>query len=306
MKSQFLDLALFRDWLSEKKNLAESSSYVYLESVNRFLTSNPDVDSLEAYNDFIIKNSVKKRCYHYYAALRLFIEFKVQDTGVRARLIEGLIHPVLKKDVKQERKYLSEDEIIDVINHLESPKHRVIALIQELTGVRAGDIMRLKRDNIVPEVYNGRPTIRLNISGKGGKRNVVYVHDEVAQELIMDYISTVYNFDDYYFIELGKMKGRHGQLESPFRMFRMNYVWYWADLKQALQSCGVKREDFASHDFRRCFARRVWSKYKDIHVLQGLLNHSNPAVTLRYLEMSGLKNVDYHYAMQMGDEKETK
>jgi site-specific recombinase XerD len=87
-------------------------------------------------------------------------------------------------------------------------------------------------------------------------------------------------------------------LPDSVKMFRYNYDEYWKDLKMALQSCGYAPKDFATHDMRRCFARRVWERYKDIHVLQSMLNHSDPKVTLKYLEQSGLKNVDYHYDMQ--------
>jgi site-specific recombinase XerD len=85
----------------------------------------------------------------------------------------------------------------------------------------------------------------------------------------------------------------------------MNYTHYWQDLKEAMQSCGVNFNDWATHDMRRAFARRAWSRYKDIHVLQGLLHHANPATTMRYLEQSGLANIDYHYDMQMKEEDNT-
>ena len=78
----------------------------------------------------------------------------------------------------------------------------------------------------------------------------------------------------------------------------MNYQWYWADLKQALHKNKISREEFATHDLRRCFARRAWERYKDIYVLKGLLNHVDPKTTLRYLDQSGLKNIDYLREMQ--------
>ena len=94
------------------------------------------------------------------------------------------------------------------------------------------------------------------------------------------------------------MKGREGALFSDYKMIRMNYMWYWKDLKQALITNGINKKDFATHDLRRCFARRAWERYKDIHVLKNLLNHSKVETTLRYLEQSGLKNIDYFEDMQ--------
>ena len=61
---------------------------------------------------------------------------------------------------------------------------------------------------------------------------------------------------------------------------------------------GIDVTAFATHDFRRCYARRVWTRYKDVHVLQELLNHVNPATTMRYLKQSGMQNIDYHKEMQ--------
>jgi len=78
----------------------------------------------------------------------------------------------------------------------------------------------------------------------------------------------------------------------------MNYQWYWIDLKQALNSAGINRDDFATHDFRRCFARRNWDKFKDVLILQKALRHKDPKTTLRYLEQSGLDTIDIHYEMQ--------
>ena len=302
MKISIFDLPLFENFLKEKHSLSDSTVFVYVRSVERFLSENPDIENLDAYNNFIIKVSFKKRCPHYYSALKSFIEYKFGESAVKTKLVKGLIRPKERYDIVRERKHLNENQIFDVINQLDSPKHRIIALIQSLTGVRAGDIMRLKRgDNnsgILSELYNNKPVLRLNIIGKRRKRNVIFIHDKIAQELIMEYITNNINFNDYYFIELGKMKNRSGEHNEEHALIRMNYNWYWNDLKQALQTCGVNRQDFATHDFRRCFARRAWEKYKDIHVLQSLLNHADPKVTLRYLEQSGLKNVDYHYEMQ--------
>jgi len=306
MKAGLMDLSLYKMFLIEKKMIAESTTTSYVRSLSAFLKTNPDIDNLEDYNNCIIKYAIKKRCYHFYYALKSFIEYKIEDKTIREKLLTEMIKPQLKQDIVRERKYLTEEQIFDVINSLQTEKHKVVALIQTLTGIRAGDILRLKRDNIVPEVYKEHNVLRLNITGKGRKRNVVYIHDEIAQQVILDYVTNNYNYDEYYFIELGKMKGREGNVNNEFSLITMNYLWYWNDLKEALQRNLIRREDFASHDFRRCYARRVWTKWKDIQVLQNLLNHAEPATTMRYLQQSGLKNIDYSRIMQLGEEKEEK
>ena len=298
IKSHITDPSLFENWLRERKGLSESSIYTYLKSIERFLVSDPDLENLEDYNKFLVEVSIKKRCTHFYSAIRSFIEFKIADASTKNKLLDGLVKPKMRNDLKRERKHLSEDELLNVINYLEEEKHRIIALIQMLTGVRAGDVFRLKYGQIVPEVYKGDPTLKLVITGKGEKRNVVYIHDKVAQQLIMNYVTNNFGEDDYYFLNYSPFKARPGTKENEFTFTKMNYLRFWRDLKQALQIAGVDKEDFATHDFRRCFARRFWERFKDVHKLQQVLNHRDPKVTLRYLEQSGLHNIDYHFEMQ--------
>lgn len=286
--------ALFEEWLREKKQIKELSIYIYTRVINKFVTEYDDIENLENYNKFLIKYSIKGKAYHYYAALKRFIEYKITDTSQRHKMIEGLIKTEMNPN-RRERKHLEEKEIIQIINNLEVPKHKIIAIIQETTGVRAGDILRVKRGNIIPEIYEGKNVLKIIIYGKGNKKNVVYIHDENIQALIIDFIVKNFMHEKYYFIE--KRKGKNNDFEEE-RLYSRNYGKYYRDTKNAIQKAGLNYEDFSTHDYRRCYARRVWSKYKDLHILQELLNHANPSTTMLYLKTSGLKNIDYHKEMQ--------
>ena len=230
--------------------------------------------------------------------MKSFIEYYIEDAGSRAILIDNLIKPEIPSNIKRERKYLEEDEIIGIINNMKHMKHKIIALIQDLTGVRAGDVFRIRRGNIIPEIYEDKNVLRVIIEGKGKKRNVVFIHDDMIQTLIIDYIVKNVNDTDYYFID---HKRRILDINYRDRKLQIsNYKKYYKDLKQAMYKLGIDAKSFATHDYRRCYARRAWTKYKDVHVLQELLNHQNPATTMRYLKQSGMQNIDYHKEMQNG------
>lgn len=292
-----MEASLFREYLENKiPPLSSSTIKQYYNTISRFLATNPDIESLDAYNKFIIDGAIKKRCWHYFPVVRAFINYRITKKSVKESLLLNLIRPKMYRDIVVERKYLSEETIFNIINNLKEPKHKIIALIQSLTGVRVGDILRLKYGGIHPETYENKPVLRLNIVGKGRKRNVVYIHDVVAQNLIMEYISYNMGINDYHFLNVKKF--RKGQSTDDDSVANVNYKWFWYDLKQALEKAGVDKDAFSTHDFRRCFARRVWEKYKDVFVLQKLLNHQDPAVTFRYLSQSGLQNIDYHGEMQ--------
>jgi len=297
MKSHMTDIPLFRLWLENNSVLSDSSVYTYVKSIERFVKDNPNLKKINDYNDFLIKLTIKKRSTHYYYALRKFVEFKINDSNLKKNILNSMVKPRMRFDTVRERRHLSEQQIYEVINLLEE-KHRIIALIQNITGVRIGDILKLRRDDILSETYKDKPVVRFNITGKGGRKNTVFIHDMIAQNVILNYTNFHFNHEDYSFLELGKTKNRYGQTNNEDKLIKMNYWWYWANLKEALQSTGINKKDFATHDFRRCFARRAWEINPDIHRLQSLLNHSDPKVTLRYLEQSGLKNIDYHYEMQ--------
>lgn len=298
MKFHVTDLALFEVYLRERKSLSDSSINVYVSAIGKFLLSNPEQENIEEYNNFIIKHAIKKKSLHFYSILKTFIEFKISDSTLKKKILENLIKPKENRNIVRNRRYLSEEQILEVVNNLDSEKHRVIALIQTLTGVRAGDVLRVKKEQVIPEEYKGKPVLRFNLKGKGNKLYTIFIHDDVIQQLVMDYISSNDGVGDYYFLEASKFKNRNKNLNNEFLLTRMNYGWYWADLKQALQTAGVSKTEFATHDFRRCFSRRVWEKYTDIYKLQKALNHSDPKTTMRYLEHSGLQNIDLHYDMQ--------
>lgn len=299
MKAALMDLPMFRMYLMEKTTLAEGSIRMYTEGIKQFLAGNPDIDKLEDYNNFVIRTAVKKRATYVYSALKHFIKFMSLEPSVKENLIENMIKPEIKDPIIT-RVYLPDEKRIDVINHLEREKHQVVALIQNLTGVRAGDILRLRKGRLFYEEQDGQPVIRLDLIGKRKKKINTHIFDKTVQDILVYYITQVNEqlMEEYYFLESSKAKGREGQFENEELMVKMNYQWYWADLKQALQKAGVDNTQFATHDFRRCFSREIWEKYKDLQILQRALQHTNPMTTIRYLNQSGMQNKDILKDMQ--------
>ncbi|MFW6243328.1 MAG: tyrosine-type recombinase/integrase [bacterium] len=292
------DAQLYEHYLIEKKNLAQTSRYLYVQTIEKFISESKDLIDIDSYNRFIIKYGIKKRSNYVYSVLKSFIEYYVDDAATRTILIENLIKPEIPSNIKRERKYLEEEEIIGIINNMKHMKHKVIALIQDLTGVRAGDVLKIVRGNIIPEIYEEKNVLRIIIEGKGKKRNVVFIHDDMVQTLIIDYIIKNINDTGYYFLDHKKAITDMNYMERKLHI--SNYKKYYKDLKQAMYRLGIDFKSFATHDYRRCYARRAWSRYKDAHVLQELLNHQNPATTMRYLKQSGMQNIDYHREMQNG------
>ena len=299
MKSELMDSVFFKEFLENEKMMAATTVRAYGIMLNAFLKENPEIDNYEHYNDFIIKKSFKKRSYYAYYVLINYINFKFKDNRkLKTTLIENLRKPKMALNIKRERRNLEPEKILEIISRIKEEKHQIIALIQKLTGLRAGDILRIKKGRILTETYKEETILRIAAVGKREKRVVVEIFDKVAQEAILSYINNLskYHLEDYYFIEISKV--RHNPGVTFVQLYLNNFNHYFADLKQALNSCGIMKEEFATHDFRRDFAKKVWMKYKNLLILQKILGHSDPKTTTRYLNLEGWDMIDVHKEMQ--------
>ncbi len=63
---------------------------------------------------------------------------------------------------------------------------------------------------------------------------------------------------------------------------RMDRVTAYRIIRYACKRAGV-RENIGTHSLRKTFGYHFYKKYNDIAMLQKILNHSSPAVTMRYI-----------------------
>ena len=201
IKAELIDLPLFMDWMNKKGTLNSHSIRNYYSAIECFLAKNPDIDSLEHYNSFLVEHTIKKRSTLMPHAIRAFIRFKfAMNRDTMDYLLDGLIPIRRQLDYVTEKRYLEPKQLFDVINNMDEERHKVLAIVQMITGVRAGDIIKLRKGNIMVENYEGKLVVKLAIVGKGNKRNVVYIHDSTVQQILLDYISLNIEDDGYYFM----------------------------------------------------------------------------------------------------------
>jgi integrase len=291
----------YRMYLDAETNISSSTASQYCFAVGAYLkeTKPSEVNDANSYNTFIIKHCMKKRSVSYYYALKNYIKWKYKGEEKKT-LLEKLQIPKFFDDIKpeRERRSLTETQRIEIINDMENRKHRVVAFIQNTTGVRSGDVFRLAKPlGIIDEQdEKGNLYLKLNIVGKGGKRNPVPIYDPIIAQMIFDYISSSFCVDPYYFLTKEYEKAGDGRMES---LFRRNYQNYRKDLKQACKKHGYASNEFDTHDFRRGWGRDAYLRFdKDPHILQLLLRHKDPKTTFRYLRHSGLDVDDMHREMQ--------
>lgn len=282
--------------------LSPGTAKEYSATVGRFLNRKPDIKDPEEYNKFLTETgAVKRHTYNYFYALKKYAEYKLDKKSEIDAIVKNmkLIKPSLQ-DRKTERAQLSDEKINTVINKLETLKHQLMARIQHETGLRISSVLWLRVKDVSNEVEaDGTPIIRLFVRAKGGKTKTTYIFNPILISELNIFIkeySTIISLPEegiyeteYVFLELVKQKKHMLTIITEYSAMQTCYQKYWLDLKQALGSENIDAKAFASHDFRRGFARVFYIKTgKNIVALMEALGHTRIETTVRYLKDSGL------------------
>ena len=289
MKSDITDAALFRMSL-EKLNLRDGTINLYSDVITEFLLEYNEVDNIDYYNTFLKEHTFDKRSSYYFYAIRNFIKWKVLDFGKKNLILKNLLKPKNEDPVKPSI-YITPSKRAEVINNIKDPLYKLIFEIQNETGARIGDILKLKRGSINFENYNGVLALKIDIVGKRGKRNPKWIFDRKIQDDVIKFIEEEYLDDYYYFIDFNDK--RHHKKTTEHMVIRTVYNWCWQALKIACYQSGVDPTLFSTHDFRRTKSRDIWNDDvlgKDPQLLQNFLGHAQVSTTLRYIKNSGLSN----------------
>ena len=153
----------------------------------------------------------------------------------------------MKAEYALERKV---DEVLDLL----TPGNRLVMRACMTTGLRVGDVLRLRPSQLRPQFYITEQ--------KTGKRRRVNLPAALLDDL------RAASGPEWVF------SGR------DWRKHRTRQA-VWKDVRRA---CAAMRmpEHFTPHSTRKCYAVALLAKYGDLARVQRALNHSSPAVTAIY------------------------
>jgi len=333
MKAHPTDIPLFAEYL-KSKDMAENTISNYLGILNTFLSTSPDIDNHEPYMDYLISTAIKKRCVQNVYALINYVKFKFGDDKQTAtRIIEVIKErKIRQKDpIKYANKQpLTNEELTRVIEAMKQEKHKIMCYVMYETGLRIGDVFRIRKGSIFWEQIKGRNALKINAQTKGSKERVVWILNEVVAKIVFDFVMVTDYGTDYIFtfdrnknkeylkhklsiasksLDRGKtarMGGISTIGDTEFWIRKNNYLMFLKDLKSAMIKCNIDRERFSTHSFRRMYARRVWDTFRDIYLLKELLGHSDINTSARYLRTDGQMVIDAIEKLQLGDDTANK
>jgi integrase len=253
----------FQEWLRNNTTLMERTILNYTRTMERFFSEHNEL-TVENINKFITSHTRNTRTYYIKYAFRFYLIFSGKPEMYRD------IVKVKERPKKKAGIYLSKEELIDIVNNIDSIRYRFVALIQYLTGTRAGDLLRFTSDNMMEKDNN--IILRL-YEAKGGKEQMLFIPPRFADHVKQFIINTG-----------SKRPFLEGQSENLRKLVDNNYRYYYEALKVSANKLGFK--GFTSHDFRRNLANNAFDETKDIRIVQKILGHSNFTTTLRYIKNS--------------------
>jgi site-specific recombinase XerD len=279
---------------SLKNNVTEATykSYYYVLSrfVNYFrIIHIDDLKSLtpkdiESYMEFLIKdaNNIEKAKNSANAHFRIIKAFCNWLLLERKYIQNSPCFGVKRyKEAKTLKVYLTKEERDSIILSEKDIKHKAILSLLLYTGIRVGEIVKIKRQDITEN--------HLLIHGKGRKERQVIINSYVL-DLINKYLNSRNDDCEFLFVSkkgFGNTAGRvHGLTTQAIRDI-VNNAKFKANID--IKKC----KKITPHTLRRTFSIRLVQDQKaSAFQIQKVLGHSSILTTQRYLEPAGAEIAD--------------
>jgi site-specific recombinase XerD len=160
-------------------------------------------------------------------------------------------------------------EIKTLIDGVKNIKHRSIIMMLYSTGMRLGEIAKVK----ITDIDSKNMRIKV-VQGKGAKDRYTILSEQVLVELRAYYI--IYKPKVYLFN--GSRPGK------PISMRNIQHL-----VQKALAQVGLDSKNYTVHTIRHSFATHLVDNGTDLHTVKELLGHSNLQTTLRYLHLTATR-----------------
>lgn len=161
-------------------------------------------------------------------------------------------------------KVLSEKEVVGILNAVHNLKHKAMLLLVYSAGLRAGELINLRIDDIDGE------QMRVFVRGGKGKKDRVTILSKKALETLREYFK---KFRPKEYLFEGQFGGKYSD-SSLRRVFGT-----------ALKKAGISKK-VTLHSLRHSFATHLLETGVDMRYIQMLLGHSSSKTTEIYTHIT--------------------
>ncbi|WP_379133670.1 tyrosine-type recombinase/integrase [Paenibacillus sp. sgz500958] len=242
----------------------------YCSQVERFVNYVREVDNTNRIQEYSRTNRIQvyslslldRKCSHAYINQAISaIKFYYQ----KVLLEDEQVSYVRPKKENKLPNVMSMQEVMLILKSTANLKHRAILYLTYSSGLRVGEVVRLRFQDIDPE----RRTLHVR-QGKGRKDRVTIL-SSAAFEIVEQYVSQ-YRPQEWLFP--GQIGGKHITERSVQKCF-----------DQALEASGIPKQ-VSLHSLRHSFATHLLEGGIDIRYIQELLGHQSSRTTERYTHVS--------------------
>ena len=219
-------------------------------------------------------NSVRNHLHTLYAFLRYLTNNDVLPADILQKKIRIKLPEVLPRAIPVE-------DLQQILQAITSIRDRALILLLLHTGMRIGELLRVKLSDIV----QSERKILLYLGEKNLHGRVVY-YSSVAEQALKKWLAIRQTMSEYLFY------GYAGQ--------ELSYVAAWMIMQEAVQKAGFEGKGYSLHSLRHTFATNMLNAGLRLEVLQQLLGHLTIDITLRYARISDVTREDaYFKAMEI-------
>ena len=161
--------------------------------------------------------------------------------------------------------FMNEDEVNRFLNAIDSfefsenlaYRNRLILKIIIYTGIRVSEMLNLK----IKDIFKEDDIYMLQIRGKGNKPRVVMIKCNIIENDLQNWLNQrVCNSDILVFNQKGD---------------RLTQAYVSRIVENILISAGIRKEKNGAHMLRHSFATLLYSKHKDLILVQEALGHAD-------------------------------
>ena len=161
-------------------------------------------------------------------------------------------------------KVLTEKEVAAILNSVHNLKHKAMLLLVYSSGLRAGELINLKVNDIDSE------QMRVFVRGGKGKKDRVTILSQKALNILRQYFKK-YRPKEYLF---------EGQGGGPYTTSSLRKVFH-----SAIRNAGIKKS-LSLHSLRHSFATHLLESGVDLRYIQELLGHNSSQTTEIYTHIT--------------------
>jgi integrase/recombinase XerD len=178
----------------------------------------------------------------------------------------------------KQAKTLTQQELRRILDYINTRKHsarnRTMLFLMYYAGTRVGETSALRIEDVLDAGGTVKREILLKADiTKGNVARTIFVSEKLHKEL-EGYLKTISTTDR-------KQKLFYSQKKKSDGFSPNTLTQYWHYL---FKNAGI--DNASSHSMRRSFATQISSKGVGIRVLQKLMGHRSPQVTMGYIDAS--------------------